>query len=256
MKPTASILPGIKPVLEILRSDPRRVDMVFCRKGRRDREMLEIQSLCREAGIRFSLVEKEGLDRLCRDEETGRVPAHQGVAARVGAVAFHDAADLFAAVNDAPLPCILALDQVRDPGNVGTLCRTLHALGGAGLLVPLHNGAHLGAAAMRASAGALDSLPVARVTNLARSLDAAEEAGLFIYGASCDGDAANAFEEEFRLPAVIVLGGEEKGLRPGVAKRCARMLRIPLARGFDSLNVAQAGGILTALAARSRMIGS
>ena len=152
----------------------------------------------------------------------------------------------------APLPLVVALDQVQDPGNVGTLCRTLYALGGAGVILPRHNSAYLGPAAHRAAAGALERLPVARVTNLAHALDEAEEAGFSIYGAGCGPDAADAFEHAMQLPAVLVLGNEDKGLRPGVAKRCGRMLRIPLARKFDSLNVAQAGAILLGLAAMRR----
>ena len=95
-------------------------------------------------------------------------------------------------------------------------------------------------------------------TNLAHALDEAEEAGFSIYGAGCGPDAADAFEHAMQLPAVLVLGNEDKGLRPGVAKRCGRMLRIPLARKFDSLNVAQAGAILLGLAANKplrRMLG-
>ena len=146
----------------------------------------------------------------------------------------------------------LILDALQDPGNVGTLCRTLYALGGAGVILPRHNSAYLGPAAHRAAAGALERLPVARVTNLAHALDEAEEAGFSIYGAGCGPDAADAFEHAMQLPAVLVLGNEDKGLRPGVAKRCGRMLRIPLARKFDSLNVAQAGAILLGLAAMRR----
>ena len=137
---------------------------------------------------------------------------------------------------------------------MGTLCRTLYALGGAGLLLPRHNSAYLGPAARRAAAGALEHLPVAQVTNLAHALDSAEEAGLTIYGAggSPGPNSLNAFADNMRLPAVLVLGNEDKGLRPGVAKRCAHMLRIPLARPFDSLNVAQAGAVLLGLAAAAR----
>ena len=164
---------------------------------------------------------------------------------------YTDKAQLLAAVADAPLPLLLALDQVQDPGNVGTLCRTLYALGGAGLLLPRHNSAYLGPGARRAAAGALEHLPVAQVTNLALALDSADEAGLTIYGAGgAEGpNSLDAFTDRMRLPAVLVLGNEDKGLRPGVAKRCAHMLRIPLARSFDSLNVAQAGAVLLGLAA-------
>lgn len=255
----APLLPGLKPVLELLQSEPQRIDLVFCKKGLRSREALEVQNLCRRNGVRFSLVEQAALDRLCRDARQGRDGvAHQGVVARLAATGFCGLENLLAAVPDAPLPLLLALDQVQDPGNVGTLCRTLYALGGAGLLLPEHNSAYLGPAARRAAAGALEHLPVARVTNLAHALDAAEEAGLTVYGTGgAEGPRGlNAFTSALCLPAVLVLGNEGKGLRPGVAKRCSQFLRIPLARPFDSLNVAQAGAVLLGLAAAARFRGT
>ena len=228
------LLPGMKPVLELLRTDPQRIDLVFCKKGLRTRDAQDVQQLCRQSGVRFSLVDQAALDRLCREaaQQNGNDAAplnHQGVVARLTATDFRDLADVLQAAAEAPLPLVVALDQVQDPGNVGTLCRTLYALGGAGVILPRHNSAYLGPAAHRAAAGALERLPVARVTNL-----------------------AHAFEHAMQLPAVLVLGNEDKGLRPGVAKRCGRMLRIPLARKFDSLNVAQAGAILLSLAAMRR----
>lgn len=247
---SAPLLPGIKPVLELLRDTPQRIDLVYCRKGLRSPEARQIQELCRACHVRYTLVDGVALDRLCRESagSAGNV-GHQGIVARLAATEFQHLDDVLAAVHDAPLPLVLALDQVQDPGNIGTLCRSLYALGGAGLLLPRHNSAYLGPAARRAAAGALDRLPVARVDNLAHALDSAEEAGLTIYGAGCGADAADAFAEALHLPAVLVLGNEDKGLRPGVAKRCSRMLRIPLARDFDSLNVAQAGAILLGLTA-------
>ena len=255
----APLLPGLKPVLELLASEPQRIDCVFCKKGLRGADAQEVLNLCRQHNVRFSLVDQVALDRLCRPGGHGQGRqgrdgvAHQGVVARLAATGFCELADLFAAAADAPLPVIVALDQVQDPGNVGTICRTLYALGGAGIILPQHNSAYLGPAARRAAAGALEKLPVARVTNLGHALDSAEEAGLVIYGAGGDGASSlDAFTEPMQLPAVLVLGNEDKGLRPGVAKRCAHMLRIPLARSFDSLNVAQAGAVLLGLAAAHR----
>lgn len=255
------LLPGMKPVLELLAATPHRVSQVFCRKGLNAPEAEEVRRLCRLHGIRCTPVDAPALDRLCGRSHRGHGVAHQGVAARLAATEFIGLERLLESVPAAPLPLLLALDQVQDPGNVGTLCRTLYALGGAGLLLPRHNSAYLGPAARRTAAGALERLPVAQVTNLAHALDSAEEAGLAIYGtgvgaaASPEGAArgaglcADAFTTPLRLPAVLVLGNEDKGLRPGVAKRCGAFLHIPFARDFDSLNVAQAGAILLGLAA-------
>lgn len=259
------LLPGMKPVLELLATAPQRVSQVFCRKGLPSSEAEEIRRLCRRHDIRFTPVDAAVLDRLCGRSRRGHGVAHQGVAARLAATEFMGLERLLESVPAAPLPLLLALDQVQDPGNVGTLCRTLYALGGAGLILPRHNSAYLGPAARRTAAGALERLPVAQVTNLAHALDSAEEAGLAIYGTGVGavatpagaargaGLCADAFTTPLRLPAVLVLGNEDKGLRPGVAKRCGAFLHIPFARDFDSLNVAQAGAILLGLAAARHM---
>lgn len=241
-EPDAALQPGLKPVLELLADDPAKIDAVFLRKGRKGPETSRIMDLCRENGVRFSLVDDAFLDRLW----PGR---HQGVIARIFATGFKDVPELLALAMDAPLPLILALDQVQDPGNAGTLARTLYALGGAGILVPRHNGVYLGAAAARVSAGALDKLPVAKAANLAQALDQALDMGFTVYGADSavspsGAEPENVFSFTPRVPAVLVLGGEEGGLRPVIRKRCSSVIRIPFAREFDSLNVAQAGAII------------
>ncbi|MDL2210452.1 RNA methyltransferase [Desulfovibrio sp. OttesenSCG-928-O18] len=242
--------PGIKPVLEMLAADPAKIDAVFLRKGRKGKETDKIIDLCREMGVRYSLVDDAALDRLWR----GR---HQGVIARLFGTGFTELPDLLDRAADDPLPLILALDQVQDPGNAGTLARTLYALGGTGFIIPKHNGVYLGAAAARVSAGALDKLAVAKVANLAQALDAAIEAGFSVYGADsakpeAGVESENAFTFTPRLPAILVLGSEEGGIRPIIRKRCTALVSIPFAREFDSLNVAQAGGIIISAFAASR----
>lgn len=248
----AGILPGLKPVLELLQDAPKRIDSVFCRKGLRSQEGLEIQRLCRENDIRYSVVEQAALNRLCGNRPGRNEVNHQGVIARLSACETCSLEQLLTEAKAAPLPIIVALDQVKDPGNVGTLARTMYALGAGGLLLPEHNGVYLGPGALRSSAGALGKLPVCRAVNLGYALDDAELSGFTIYGTgrgTSDNPSLNPFKEALTLPAVLVLGSEEKGLRPGVAKRCSKWLEIPFSRPFDSLNVAQAGAILLAMAA-------
>jgi 23S rRNA (guanosine2251-2'-O)-methyltransferase len=244
-----TLQPGLKPVLELLETDPSRLDAVFLRKGRKGAATDRILDLCRSAGVRFSLVDDAFLARLWPGN-------HQGVIARLYAAGFTDLETALEAAAASPLPLLLAFDQVQDPGNAGAMARTLYALGGAGLIVPRHNGVYLGAAAAKAGAGALEHLAVVKAANLGQALDAAAKAGFAVYGASSspvDGVGmldAFAFRPDF--PAVLALGGEESGLRPTIARRCRALLRIPLARAFDSLNVAQAGAILMAGFAAAR----
>lgn len=241
-----AILSGIKPVLELLEREPERIDTVLLRKGRRSKDTDRILDMCRAAKVRFNLTDAQALERLC--------PAgHQGVVARLFEAGFEEFSTLLEKALEAPLPLILVLDQVQDPGNAGTLARTLYAMGGAGLVIPRHNGAYLGAGARRAAAGALERLPVAKVMNLSRALDEAKDAGFQIYGAATVEGSIDAFTTPLHTPALLVLGNEDHGIRPQVAKRCHRMIHIPMLRDFDSLNVAQAGGILIGCFARTHL---
>lgn len=258
----ALLLPGIKPVLELLENSPERVDAVFLRKGRHGKELEHIADLCRIAGVRFSLLEASLFSRLYPMKS-------QGVVARLFSAGYCEFDTLLDTIMDSPLPLLLALDQVQDPGNAGTLARTLYAMGGAGLIVPRHNGVYLGAAAAKSSAGALEQLPVSKVANLGQALDAAKKRGLIIYGAAASigpsvlegtgqTSRATALHPETmdvftfipRTPAILVLGSEEDGMRQGILKRCDILLSIPMLREFDSLNVAQAGGIIISCFAR------
>ena len=241
---TAAILPGIKPALELLETAPEKIDTLFLLKGRRSADSERILDLCRMAGVRFRLVDSQGISRICPSG------GHQGVVVRLFDAGFMEFTDLLNAVPDAPLPLLVVLDQVQDTGNVGTLARTLYALGGAGLVIPRHNGAWLGPGARRAAAGALERLPVAKVANISRALDEAHAAGYPIYGTAMAHDCQNAFTANLPTPALLVLGSEEHGIREQVAKRCDHMLQIPMLRDFDSLNVAQAGAILISCFAR------
>jgi len=234
-------LSGIKGVMELLEKSPEQLEHIYLRKDKNDRPnpaLFKIIELAKAAGLRFTLLEKGGLDRMCPGN-------HQGVVARLGMVPWVALETMLEVGRHSPLPLVLALDQIQDPGNVGTLARTLYALGGAGLILPKHNSAYLGPDAMRASAGALPLLTISRVTNLANALEEAAAEGFNIYAAeSLEKGGKNVFEEKLRLPAVLVLGSEEKGVRPGVMKNAANPLSIPFAREFDSLNVAQAGAII------------
>lgn len=231
---------GVRGVVELLEKSPEMVEHVYIRKDRHHPSLSYILELCRRLGVRFTLMERSGIDRL----QPGN---NQGVFARLGAVPWVALETLLDIAAHSPLPLILALDQLQDPGNVGTLARTLYALGGAGIIMPKHNSAYLGPDAMRASAGALPLLTISRVTNLGHSLQTSSQAGFNVYAAESDSKGGtDIFTIPLKLPAVLVLGNEEKGVRPGVLKYADQLLHIPLRRDFDSLNVAQAGAILMA----------
>jgi len=234
---------GNKPVKELLLDNPRKVDFIAFRKGRRDPSMEEILDLCRTQNVPYKSVGAKDLDYMYRGN-------HQGVAARCADLDYMPLENLLEEAVEAPLPLIVALDQVQDTGNVGVLARTIYSLGGAGLIVCQHHGAYLGAGAVRSSAGALNKLPVAKVGNLANAMKDAVNYDYTLYCARVTSDSDNVYTTELHTPAVLILGNEEKGVRPGVAKFSHHSLHIPFQREFDSLNVAQAGAIIVSEFAR------
>jgi 23S rRNA (guanosine2251-2'-O)-methyltransferase len=236
--------PGRKPVLELLSSRPQALDTVFLSADATG--LGEVVGKCREFGVRFRKVRRADLDRMFPGN-------HQGVVARLRGRQLVELEQLIALSARSEFPLILALDQVQDPGNVGTLARTLLALGGAGLLFPKDRTAFIGPAAVKAAAGALDTLSLCQVVNLARALDVCAEAGLAIYGADTGQGSRSLFEARLNFPAVLVLGNEDKGMRPNVGKRCTEKLSIPMHGGFNSLNVAQAGAMILTEMLRQRL---
>lgn len=246
-KPDAYILPGLKPVQELLRNAPAQILKLHVRND----ILPSILKLAEASSIPVEIADARTLNQLCQRQGNGPGISHQGIVALLKAPNLMALTTLLAKAPEAPLPLILALDQVQDPGNLGSIGRLAWAMGCAGLLLPEHNSASPGPAAFRTSAGALSLLPICKAPNLARALDAAAEQGFAIYGAAAGANAKKVYGMDWRLPAILVLGSERKGIRPGVAKRCESMVAIPLKRGFDSLNVAQAGAILTAFCAAS-----
>lgn len=235
--PMEGLIPGRKPVHEYVKQHPERIEQVLVQKDKSTKEFAPLLHQCRERSVRYVLVPRNKLDAIYPGN-------HQGVIARVFTSGFTDVRELLKNAASAPLPMVCAMDQVQDPHNIGAIARTLYAMGGAGILVPKHNSAALGAGAVKSSAGALLKLPVARCVNLTQTLDLAKEMGLFVYGLARGEKSVDLFEADPALPAVFVLGNEEKGLRPGVAKACDALYEIPFAREADSLNVAQSGAFV------------
>ncbi len=184
-------------------------------------------------------------------EELGRLcgsPDHQGVVAEVDAYPYADPNQLLRAEDG----LIVALDQVQDPRNLGAVCRSAEIGGAAGVVIPERRAAEVTAVTCKASAGAVEHLSVARVSNLADWLAKAKDAGFWIWGA--DGGAQQApWEIDLKGPTILVLGGEGKGLRPRVASICDGLVALPQRGSIDSLNVSAAATALLFEAVRQRI---
>jgi 23S rRNA (guanosine2251-2'-O)-methyltransferase len=222
---------GIHPVREALRAH-RALDKVVIAKGSAGPRVQEIVDLCRTQSVPVRFEPRELLDR------TSKGVSHQGVIA-FGAA--HDYVELDSVLANAKL--IVVLDGVEDPHNFGAIVRTAHAAGADVAVVPERRAAPLTETVARAAAGALEHLPIARVTNISQTLEKLKEAGFWIYG--LDERGTEVYDQvKFAAPTVIVLGGEGKGLHQGVQKHCDVLVSIPMAGAVSSLNVSVAAGVV------------
>jgi 23S rRNA (guanosine2251-2'-O)-methyltransferase len=184
------------------------------------------------------------------EEELTRLagsPDHQGVVAEVDPYPYADPDSLL----DRPDALVVALDQVQDPRNLGAVCRSAEAVGAAGLVIPSRRSAAVTAVACKASAGAVEHLPVARASNLVDWLLRAKDSGAWIYGAEQGAPALYA-EADLSGKIVLVLGSEGKGLRRRVSDTCDLVISIPVRGRVASLNVSAAAAVLLFEAARQR----
>ena len=185
----------------------------------------------------------EELERLCGS------PEHQGVVAEVDPYPYVDPASLFE--RDDGQGLVVALDQVQDPHNLGAVCRAAEVAGAVGVVIPERRAASVTPAACKASAGAVEHLPVARVRNLADWLADAKQSGAWIYGAAAE--APKRYTDlDWVGRAVLVLGSEGKGIRPRVASRCDEVGSIPTKGMVGSLNVSVAAAVILFEAVRQR----
>jgi 23S rRNA (guanosine2251-2'-O)-methyltransferase len=228
-------------------------DLVYGRQAVREalrgrREVLEVWATERAAAGEEWLADTKFKPALDRDlTELADTRDHQGVVARVEPYRYADAYELAKA--DKPL--LAVLDQVTDPHNLGAVCRSAEGAGATGVVVPAHGSAVVTAAVARASAGAIEHIPIAVVTNLARYLEEVKGPDLWIYGAARDGETS-MWKADLTGGAALVFGAEGKGLRPLVKRSCDFLVSIPLAGAVESLNVSVAAALLLYEARRQR----
>ena len=191
-------------------------------------------------GVEVRTASAEEIERRCGSS------AHQGVCAQAGAYPYAGAEELLAGAE----PLVVALDQVQDPQNLGSICRTAECVGVAGVVIPERRAAEVTPAVCKASAGAVEHLRVARVRNMADFLIAAGRAGCWCYGASAEEQPGQAAPVPYDAPdyrgagVVLVLGSEGAGLRPRVAKACDQLIALPLRGRIESLGVSAAAAAI------------
>lgn len=227
------LIHGRQAVREALRGR-REVGVVWC--SRRAGETLEW------------LPDSARVEDVARLDALVDTPDHQGVVAEVAPYPYVDAASLF----DRENAFLVALDEVTDPHNLGAVARVAECAGAHGMVITRRRSAAVTAAACRASAGAVEHLPIAQVENLADALIRSRRPGLWSYGAAADGDTRHDQADYRSGGTVFVLGAEGAGLRPRVRKACDTTVSIPMRGRIDSLNVSTAAAVLMFEAARQR----
>lgn len=241
------VIAGPNAVNEALRAAPREIAAVYLAEGLARGTAERIGKLARDAGAPCSEASREALDALAGGLH------HQGVLALAGDYPYAGFDDMLASVKREPAPLLVVLDQVQDPGNLGAIVRSAHALGAGGVAITRERSAPMTPAAVRASAGASELIRVARVGNLAQCLERLKEEGFFVAGAA--GEAERPLGEiDWSGPIALVLGGEGKGLRRLTRERCDALFCIPLATAFDSLNVSAAAAIVLYEIGRARAV--
>jgi 23S rRNA (guanosine2251-2'-O)-methyltransferase len=228
------IVYGRNPVREALRG-PRTVTRAWATKN------ASRESWLADAGVPIVIAAAEEIESRCGSD------SHQGICAEVSAFRYAPAEELL----EGAAPLIVVLDQVQDPQNLGSICRTAECAGATGVVLPERRSATVTAAVCKASAGAVEHLPVAQVRNIADFLGEAKSAGLWCYGA--DAAAPVSYDTvDFTGGVVLVLGSEGRGLRPRVAATCDALLSLPLRGRIESLGVSAAAAVLLYAAASGR----
>ncbi len=241
------ILYGVHAVEEALRAGRRRFDHVLVARERHDERLARLIAECREAGVRVRQEPREQLTHVAG------TPAHQGVVAAVRAQEALSIEDLFEPAPGASKASrlLLALDGVEDPQNLGALLRVADGAGVDGVILTERRSAPLSPVAVKASAGAAEHLRIARVVNLVRALEELKAQNLWIIG--LDERGASDYDQfDLTGNCVLVLGREGAGLHELVRRTCDHLVRIPMAGGVSSLNVAAAGAVVLYEAFRQR----
>lgn len=239
------MIEGRNAVLEAFRAG-KTIDKLFVLDGCKDGP---VQSILREAKKNDTIVNFVNKDRLDKMSETGK---HQGVIAQAAAFDYAEVSDILnAAKEKGEAPFIFILDGIEDPYNLGAIIRTANMAGAHGVIIPKRRAAGLTATTVKASAGALNYVPVAKVTNIERTIEELKEQGIWFACADMDGDVM--YNVDLTGPIGLVIGNEGKGVSRLVREHCDYVATIPTKGNIDSLNASVAAGVLAFEIVRQRM---
>ncbi|MDK2824399.1 MAG: rRNA (guanosine2251-2-O)-methyltransferase [Clostridia bacterium] len=238
---------GRNPVLELLKSD-KSINKILIASGSHKGSIQEIIKLAKEKRIPFQQVDKSKLDKMFPGQN------HQGVVALVAVADYVDWQDILEnARRKKEEPLIIMLDEIEDPHNLGAILRTVDAVGAHGVIIPKRRAVPLTEGVAKASAGAVEYVPVARVANLAQTIDQLKKEGCWIVGTSLEGN--NFYEQDLKGPLVVIIGSEGRGLSKLTKEKCDFLVTIPMFGKINSLNASVAAGVVLYEILKQRSIG-
>ena len=232
--PPENLLSGRNPIREAIKSG-RDIEKLLVAKGDLSGTAREIVSMARERHIPIQTVDRSRLDEITKN--------HQGMLAFASAYRYYDVEDMLAEAQEkSEAPFLVVLDGVTDPQNLGAIIRTAACVGAHGVIVPERRAVGLTPSAVKASAGAIETVKVARVTNLTRTLEMLKKQGIWLYAADMDGEDYR--QVNFSGPMALIVGAEGEGVSRLVLDTCDHRVSLPMRGGVGSLNASVAAGIL------------
>ncbi|MBR2516596.1 23S rRNA (guanosine(2251)-2'-O)-methyltransferase RlmB [Geobacillus sp. FSL K6-0789] len=227
---------GRNPVIEALKSG-RDINKIWIAEGAQRHAVEPVFEWAKRRGVLVQYVPKRKLDQMVDG-------VHQGVIAQAAAYRYYEVDDLFArAARREEAPFFLILDEIEDPHNLGAIMRTADAVGAHGLIIPKRRSVGLTPTVAKASTGAIEHVPVARVTNLARTIDELKERGVWVAGTDADAKDDYRFLDG-TMPLALVIGSEGKGISRLVREKCDFLFRLPMRGHVTSLNASVAASLL------------
>lgn len=239
-----NVIVGRNPVMEALRSG-REIDKLLVAHGANQGSTRAIVAKCRERGILVKEVAPSKLDFMSGGA------AHQGVALIIAAHTYCEVGDILAYAKEKnEQPFVIICDEIEDPHNLGAIIRTAEATGAHGIIIPKRRSASLNAVVAKASAGALEYMRVARVTNIVNEIENLKKQGLWVFAADMDGEPW--CQTDYKGAVALVIGSEGRGVGALVKKNCDQIVSMPMLGKINSLNASVAAGVLMYEVARQR----
>ncbi|WP_442955851.1 23S rRNA (guanosine(2251)-2'-O)-methyltransferase RlmB [Paenibacillus sp. y28] len=236
---------GRHAVMEALRSG-RTINKIWIAESAQKHQVQGIIQEAKKNGLIVQSADKRKLDQLVPDVQ------HQGVVAQVASQRYYEVDELLALAKERnEQPFLLLLDEIEDPHNLGSILRTADCTGVHGVIIPKRRAVGLTATVSKTSAGAVEYVPVARVTNLAQTIDRLKEEGVWVAGADVDA-RQSVYQSDFTMPLAIVIGNESKGMGRLIKEKCDFLVKLPMSGSINSLNASVAAGVLMYETVRQR----